>query len=37
MKKATFLFVIGVLTAVLLSTAQPVKTAEMDDRQAASL
>ena len=33
-KRITFLFVCGVLTAFLLSTAQPGKTAEMDDQQA---
>jgi hypothetical protein len=34
MKRATFLFVFGIFTASILSLAQPVKTAEMDDQQA---
>ena len=34
MKRVTFLFFWGVLTILLLSMAQPVKSAEMDDRQA---
>jgi hypothetical protein len=34
MKRVTFLIVIGILSAFLWSTAQPVKGAEMDDRQA---
>ena len=34
MKRVTSLIVIGILSAFLWSTAQPVKSAEMDDRQA---
>lgn len=34
MKRVTSLIVIGILNAFLWSTAQPVKSAEMDDRQA---
>ncbi len=34
MKKATFLFVLGILSAFLWSTAQPAKCAETDDQQA---
>jgi hypothetical protein len=34
MKRVTYLFVFGISTAFLLSLAQSVKTAEMDDRQA---
>jgi hypothetical protein len=34
MKKTTFLIVLGILAAFLWFTAQPARTAEMDDRQA---
>ena len=34
MKRVSFLFVFGISTAFLLSLTQPVKAAEIDDRQA---